>query len=152
MLGIVWKGEEAAGVLAYGYWPAPLGPQPVFPAGVWSAGSEHSVYRLGGADWRVILWTIRVERCPDPGRWSKTIESTLRALIDAGALVAWCATDDHFADPPALFEPAHMSDAVWAALPHGGPFECTARLGEPIGFLSDVDLLCLCGVARLPTP
>jgi hypothetical protein len=54
----------------------------------------------------------------------------------SGASIAWMANEATFADPPSLFDPTVMGDAIFATLSSVTGFVCTAELGKPIAWLS----------------
>lgn len=106
-------------------------------------GTIANVHRLWGDDWTVWLTTLRVPRWPDSTLWPTLVRRLLEGVIrDDGALLAWCAFEGDFMDPPALFEPG-MSAGVWAALCSDGRAFGAPELHEPLRLLSDEDLRSL---------
>jgi hypothetical protein len=154
-LGIFWQVAELAGFeeldgfTVYAYWPRGLVPPPALDLGRWPK-VESRVHRLFGEDWTVWQWDIRVHSWPAAALWRSLVLGTLDQLLDAGAAVAWCAVEGAFADPPALFEPRHMSDGVWAARikDQGGVFQ-PSGLDEPFETLTDEQLARLRQAAGL---
>jgi hypothetical protein len=68
------------------------------------------------------------------------LERTLRALVEAGASVAWCGLEGYFADPPLLFDPAQMSGGVFASYAPSLGFKCASQLDGPLVALADSEL------------
>lgn len=144
-LGIFWNAGdghvETDGLLIYGYWPEKPSLYPRFPLGLWPKGTEWSSLEYvpieEGETWRVNQWEVKIEQWPKPEEWQDLLKKTLQVNIEGGATVAFCGILGHFADPPALFDPKHMPDGVWAALDKTGRFLCTAELDERIKFFSD---------------
>jgi hypothetical protein len=135
-LDAVWTEEDGQslrkGVLAYALFTDPERQSAPFPLEVWPAGTRFDTDRFTDKDDRsyaVILWTILPGSWPEPKRWLPTLESTLHALSDGDAVVAWCALEPGLGLPPKLFDPDLMPDEVYAAL-IPGRFACSAQLGK----------------------
>ena len=60
-------------------------------------------------------WDVRLRSWPVESEWVRVVFNTLAAVCGAGAIVAWCAIEGCFADPPSLFDPVEMSDEVGPA-------------------------------------
>lgn len=134
LLDIVWPEADGSeirkGVLAYALFADPNRQSAPFPVGIWPAGTRFDSSRLTDDDWVVIMWTILPDAWPEPDLWCPTVHSTLVALSEGEAVVAWCALEGAFEVPPKLFDPDVMPDDVYAAL-LPGRFVCTAQLGKP---------------------
>jgi hypothetical protein len=149
-LGVFWEGEEAPGVIAYGLWTPAIEREPAFPGDVWPTGTKHRASTMAGpwADepwesstpWEILRWDVLVPTWPQAANWAATLRATLKALIDAGANVAWFAIEGAFAEPPELFDQAKMPEGVWAAMTSDGRFMCHAEIGEPFRLLSNDEL------------
>jgi hypothetical protein len=136
VLDIVWLenggGNTRKGVLAYALFTDPDRESPAFPVGVWPAGTRFDSTRINDRDdksYAAIYWTILPGSWPAPDRWCETLESTLKALSDGDAVVAWCALEPGWALPPTLFDPDQMLDDIYAAM-IPGRFVCSAQLGK----------------------
>ncbi len=143
-LTIFWKGEEIAGLLAYGYWRGAMQPAIELPSG-WPPDTEFRDHWLvnwqdGDQEWRVLIWTIRLAEWPVSDQWRAAIERTLPTFLDAGARIAWFGVEGHFVDPPALFDPAEMSGGVWAVLTRDGGLQIAADVDGAFESLSDREL------------
>lgn len=140
---IFWKGEEAPGILVYGYWRGAPTNTPACPIDAWGANVESESTILRGTGWTVLMWDLRIQNWPSRARWETTLNQTLQPMLLNGARVAWCGVEGGFADPPSLFSPKEMSGSVYAAVASDFPFLCTARLGEPFVAFDSSQLLAL---------
>ena len=136
VLDMVWMedggGEIRKGVLAYALFTDSERQSPPFPVETWPAGTRFDSSRLTDEDdksYAAIYWTILPGPWPEPDRWRATIESTLNALSNGEAVVAWCALEPGWALPPRLFDPDRMPNDIYAAM-IPGRFVCTAQLGK----------------------
>ncbi len=134
--------EETEGVLVYGYWNKEFD-LPTFPFQIWSADTQVQNNTLWGDGWFVLEWTVRICTWPLSNTWKQVIQGTLEAMCETGAIVAWCAVEACFADPPSLFSPESMSGGVYAALIPNSQFWCSAKPGLHFQALDDSILLKL---------
>jgi hypothetical protein len=139
-LGLFWHGEEADGFTIYGYWPGHHETQPSLNFAHWP-DVETKTSRLGGRDWTVWLWDVRVHKWPEAPQWRSAVLDPLAQLLGVGARVAWCGLEGGFVDPPGLFDPLRMAGGVWAARVSGadGIFE-PPGLDAPFTALTDDQL------------
>lgn len=136
VLTVFWKGDEMPGIICYGYWPGLTQPVVLFPDSAWPDGTAISDTWLhnwqdGDSDWRVLRRDIMTPEWPAHDDWLDCVRKTLDCIVRAGALIAWCATEGHFADPPELFRSEQMEGGMWAVCGRELPFECSAELGKP---------------------
>jgi hypothetical protein len=144
VLQVVWKGEFAPGVIAYGLRESETNLQPVFPFHLWPSEIDVGDWLLHGERWEILMWEIQVDRWPDPRAWKGVVKETLGRLIEAKAVVAWLGSEGGpFADPPDLFMPEHMTGGVLAALTDSGDFLCPLDLDAPLRRLPDSEMLTL---------
>ncbi len=136
VLDMVWMedggGEIRKGVLAYALFTDSERQSPPFPVEAWPVGTRFDSSRLTDEDdksYAALYWTILPGSWPEPDRWRATIESTLKALSNGDAVVAWCALEPGWALPPTLFDPDQMPEDIYAAM-IPGRFVCTAQLGK----------------------
>lgn len=136
-LGIFFSGSEVDGISAYGYFDDQERPQDLIPIDFWPSTTVFKEFFLQGEGWFVVGKDIVVTEWPPAQEWSKLIRRTLQTFIRAGARVAWCGLEGHFADPPDLFNPDQMGSGVWAALTSTGSFYLKAQLGKRFAVLED---------------
>jgi hypothetical protein len=91
----------------------------------------------------VIVWDVAIAVWPSGDAWTRSVQGTLKLLVDCGARVAWIGLEGFFCDPPDLFEPALMSGSVLAAMTSDGCFCCPVDPDQPLATLTDKDLLQL---------
>jgi hypothetical protein len=143
-LEIVWNGEFVPGLIFYGLFGRGKSVNVDFPDEVWPQPVEVHRHLLHNHSWEVALWEIPMLFWPSNGEWFALVRTTLGRIIDGGARVAWIDSEGNpFADPPDLFDPAHMSGAVLAALTAKGDFWCPLDPDEPLASLTDEQLLQL---------
>lgn len=153
VLTIFWKGVEVPGFICYGYWPSSSQPSVAFPFESWPAGTLTddtwlAEWRDGELEWRVLRRDVRVARWPAREHWPECVRRTLECFIESEVLLAWCATEGSFPDPPALFQPRLMEGGMWAVLGAGIPFECAARVDQPYSGLPTATLAAVHEVAE----
>jgi hypothetical protein len=136
VLDMVWTDDDGQdlrkGVLAYALFTDPDRKSPRFPVEAWPAGTRFGSSGLTDEDdksYAAIYWTILPGSWPEPERWCATLESTLKALSDGDAVVAWCALEPGWDLPPTLFDPDRMPTEIYAAM-IPGRFVCSAQLGR----------------------
>jgi len=136
VLDMVWTEDDGQelrkGVQAYALFTNPERQSPPFPVGVWPAGTRFHSTRFTDEDDRsyaAVLWTILPGSWPAPNRWCATLETTLKALCDGDAVVAWCSLLPGWDLPPTLFDPDRTPEDFYAAM-IPGRFVCTAQLGK----------------------
>jgi hypothetical protein len=139
-LEIVWHGTFVPGVIFYGLCPEGRWRDPGFPFELWPEGTEAEPSMLRGEGWEVAMWTLAIAAWPRGDEWRRALRGTMQCVIAGGAVVAWLGMEGGFCDPPDLFEPDCMSDAVLAALLPDGTFLCPADPDEPWAALSDEEL------------
>ena len=146
---VYWKGEgEVLGLLLYGLRRPDEQPQVAF-----DDVRASDPYVLQGDGWAVDLWTIRADGgLPVGEEWRALLQRLLGRLLEAGFAAAWLALEGDFADPPHLFDPALMGQAVYAAAsPELGFITHDDGDGE-IETLTDADLERLRALATTVWP
>jgi len=144
-LGVIWNGEERAGILLYGYRQG-AGPTDPFEVVLpWPDPNESRMMSLSDIHhdppvWTILEWTVLLSVWPAAADRLPLLESALAEVCRRGATVAWAGLEGHFADPPSLFLPEEMSGGVWASYSPRIGLRCAARLGEPFGTLDDACL------------
>lgn len=112
-LGVFAAGEEVAGFSLYGLWELEVAP-PLLSQPDWVQAVSRT--RLHGDDWLVFVWDFVVAtKWPTADEFANAIDTALDEILRARASVAWGAVEGGFVDPPALFDPQHMSKMVWTA-------------------------------------
>ena len=129
LLDVVFEGELRNGVIVFGLYPAGPAPEPVFPANAWRSMEGFDQSRLLGEAWQVIEWDLAIDNPPTGDRWRDALRRTLRAHLDAGAVIAWVGGEGDFCDPPSLFD---CGMAVHAVLSRNGDYECRLIPGRPL--------------------
>ena len=139
-LTIIWNGEEVPGLMIYGLFHPGLDEAAAFPEdrSVW--GVDVGRYVLTGNRWRVVFWNVAVAGWPSGDMWTGAVRGTLEAIVNAGAQASWIGLLG-FCDPPDLFDPAHMSRAVVAAMTADKTFRCAIDPDIPLASLTDDELL-----------
>jgi hypothetical protein len=141
-LGIFWQGAEADGFTVYGYWPRAAQPNPQLAFDGWS-DVDHKISKLYGDEWTVWFWDVRIRTWPVANRWPSLVNGLLEQLLRAEAVVAWCATEGSFVDPPCLFEPHRTERTVWTARTGRGDAFGPPDLEGPFNTLTDDELVTL---------
>jgi hypothetical protein len=141
-LGVFFDGEEVDGFTVYGYWPR----LQIVPSSleIDHLGDRQVKFpRLAGNNWMVGVWDIKIQTWPAANLWSGLIQRALRHVLRSESLVAWCAVEGTFVDPPNLFDLQYMSSGVWAACTADGLQFGPPGLDEPFELLTDEQLLKL---------
>jgi hypothetical protein len=152
-LKVVWTRaafqEEVAGLNAYGVWPRGVSPVAEFPNEVWPAGTEVDPTILTDDEWQVLWWIVMVPRWPERQEWRSMTQRTLNALINSGAIVAWCGFEGAFEGPPKAY-----AQGIWAADSLETGFLCHADLSGEVATLTsdELNLLsCIVGAGLAET-
>lgn len=125
VLGVIWEGDDVPGILFYGLWRSPV-PAAQLP----STTRPLEAIELSGPGWHVQGWRVRFLTFPPANQWIAEIYGLLSEQVTAGAIMAWCALEGEFADPPRLFDREVMGDGVYAALSPDLGFVCSAIVGH----------------------
>lgn len=143
LLKVFWDGDEVSGITTYGYWRGKVVREPVFPKHLWPDDTLIKTSRLYGKEWEVYVCDIRVRTWPRPQDWEEVVSSTLKSIVKADAVVAWCGLEGLFADPPSLFDPKEMSGGVYAVFSRTVGFQCYAYINSTFKALPDEELIKL---------
>lgn len=136
-LSIFWDGEEVDGITVYGFFQDTNADQPILPNNIWNERCEVKTSKLFGENWSVWVWDIRIDKWPAKAEWIKTIEKTLKGMLNQGAIVSWAGLEGFFVDPPDLFDPEFMSGGIWALYTKPEGFFCLADIGKPFKAIYD---------------
>lgn len=143
-LRIVVDGDEVPGFIAYGLRGRGGQSPAAFPAEVWIAQPEATLFTLHGDAWEVLMWEVPLVIWPTPSEMQASLRATLRTLIESGCRVAWIGAEGlPFCDPPQLFDPQCMSGAVLAWMTDIGAEDCQLDPEAPIAPVADDVLLSL---------
>ena len=87
----------------------------------------------------VLIYTIRLDQFPDEKIWIKSLENTLRKIVDEGACVSWCGAED-CSWAPEILNPTLGGGNIYAGFAKPDTFLCHSNLNEECIYLNESDL------------
>ena len=145
-LCIYWKFEEGFqevdGLYFYGLWkdylPKNLKLEDI--DNLWKTGTiDLKICRFEAEEYKVLGINLYIKNFPQSTYWLKNIRNILVWLIDCGAYISWCGTEDCSPNPE-IFDLKLSYGNIYACFTKKTDFLCNSDLQEEIKYLNDSQL------------